>query len=58
MTVKILLSTCALIAIAAPAGAAVTVIGSSSARLCYEAAESTGSADRVAIEHCDTALSE
>jgi tetratricopeptide (TPR) repeat protein len=40
------------------AGAAVTVIGSSNARLCYEAAERESIPDRRQMEQCDTALKE
>lgn len=56
MKIKILLTTAALLAAAAPAGAAVTVIGSSAARMCYEAADSPLSPSRDALEHCDMAL--
>ncbi len=55
MKFKFLLTT-AVIAVAAPAGAAVTVIGSSSARMCYEAAESPSLPDRAAIDFCNEAL--
>ena len=41
---------------AIPAAAAVTVIGSSAARSCYEAAESQTKPGRAAMEACDTAL--
>lgn len=41
---------------AGPAGAAVTVIGSSSARLCYEAAESPLQPDRQDLARCNGAL--
>jgi tetratricopeptide (TPR) repeat protein len=44
-----------LLAAAAPAGAAVTVIGNTDARLCYEAAES-GDAGSATIARCDSAL--
>lgn len=40
----------------APAGAAVTVIGSNAARLCYEAAESPLMPSASDIRECDTAL--
>jgi tetratricopeptide (TPR) repeat protein len=43
---------------AGTAGAAVTVIGSSNARLCYEAAERDSGGDRRQLEHCDMALQE
>ena len=56
MKFKFLLTTAASIAVAAPAGAAVTVIGSSSARMCYEAAESTAIPDREALGRCDVAI--
>lgn len=58
MTVKFLLTTTALIAFAAPAGAAVTVIGSTAARMCFEAADASMMPDRLSIDHCDTALAE
>lgn len=54
---KFLLGT-ALLGAAFPAGAAVTVIGSSSARLCFEAAEMPGVASVSALERCDQALVE
>ncbi len=41
---------------ALPAAASVTVVGSSSARSCYEAAESEMRPGRAAIETCDAAL--
>jgi tetratricopeptide (TPR) repeat protein len=53
----VLLSVAACIA-AAPAAAAVTVIGNSSARNCYEAAELDLPPQRFAIEQCDRALNE
>lgn len=56
MTIKFLLTTAALAAVAAPAGAAVTVIGSSSARMCYEAAEAETPPLPASLEHCDVAL--
>ncbi len=43
---------------AAPAQAAITVIGNSSARMCYEAAETELPPQRLEIEHCDRALNE
>lgn len=45
-----------MIGAAAPAGAAVTVLGSSSARLCYEAAESDLPSSVTEIAECDKAL--
>lgn len=53
---KLFLTATAL-AFAAPAVAGVMVIGNSSARMCYEAADSTSSAVR-ALDYCDNALSE
>ena len=47
----------AVLACAAPAAAAVTVIGNSSARLCYEAAEADFERSK-AIDYCDKALRE
>jgi tetratricopeptide (TPR) repeat protein len=46
----------ALAATAVPAGAAVTVLGSSSARLCFEAADALTPASRDGIGRCDEAL--
>jgi tetratricopeptide (TPR) repeat protein len=48
----------ALAALAVPAGAAVTVLGSSSARLCYEAADAHIMPTRDSLVRCDQALSE
>lgn len=45
-------------AIPAAAGAAITVIGNSSARLCFEAAENELGSKRVDLETCDRALTE
>jgi tetratricopeptide (TPR) repeat protein len=56
MKIKILLTTAALIAVAAPAGGAVTVIGSSNARMCYEAADSKAMPSRGSLEPCNIAL--
>jgi tetratricopeptide (TPR) repeat protein len=50
--------TAALAATAVPAVAAVTVVGSSSARLCFEAADARIAPDRDAIGRCDQALNE
>ena len=44
------------LSVALPAGAAVTVIGSSSARMCYQSADNRGRADPVDLDDCDTAL--
>jgi tetratricopeptide (TPR) repeat protein len=56
MKFKFLLTAAGFIAVAAPAGAAVTVLGSSSARMCYEAAETTAMPERGALEYCNVAL--
>jgi tetratricopeptide (TPR) repeat protein len=45
----------AALAAAAPASAAVTVVGNSSARLCYDAAEHNRVSGQ-ALDHCDRAL--
>jgi tetratricopeptide (TPR) repeat protein len=45
------------LAFAAPAAAGVTVIGASSARLCYEAAE-FGTGNEAGLDWCDRALAE
>lgn len=58
MTIKILLTTAAVMIAAAPASAAVTVLGSSSARMCFEAADSPSVPDRDGIEYCNTAISD
>ena len=57
MRSKFLLAAAALLA-ASPAAAAVTVIGNSSARSCYEAAESRSTPNRSALSVCDEALTE
>lgn len=44
------------VAVAAPAFASVVVLGSSNARLCYEAAESPMLPQARAMRHCDEAL--
>ena len=46
----------ALAAVAFPAAAAVTVIGASSARLCYESAEARSPPSADAVARCDDAL--
>ena len=56
MKFKFLLTAAGLFALAAPAGAAVTVLGSSSAKMCYEAAETMAMPDRGALEYCNAAL--
>ena len=52
---KFLFAAAALLA-ASPAAAAVTVLGNSSARLCYEAAESRGLPSTGSIRTCDQAM--
>jgi tetratricopeptide (TPR) repeat protein len=56
MTIGKFLITAAVAALAFPAAAAVTVIGSSSARLCYEAAEARSIPSTNSIGRCDEAL--
>jgi tetratricopeptide (TPR) repeat protein len=46
----------ALASVAAPAAAAVTVIGNSNARMCYEAAEAKGTAGPDGLDRCNRAL--
>lgn len=46
----------AALAATVPAAAGVVVLGSSSARLCYEAAESRGATTRKSLGRCDHAL--
>jgi tetratricopeptide (TPR) repeat protein len=46
----------ALAASAVPAAAAVTIIGSSSARLCFEAADSHLTPSQASLDNCDEAL--
>jgi tetratricopeptide (TPR) repeat protein len=55
MTGKFLFAA-ALAAISAPAGGAVMVIGNTSARLCYEAAEARVSPGRDSLADCNAAL--
>jgi tetratricopeptide (TPR) repeat protein len=43
---------------AAPAAAAITVLGNSSARLCYEAAEKEMPPQRMELENCERALAD
>ena len=52
---KFLFAAAALLA-TSPAAAAITVLGNSSARLCYEAAESRSSPTMNAIRTCDEAM--
>ena len=54
---KFLFAAAAVIA-ASPAAAAVTVLGNSSARLCYEAAESRANPSMTVIRTCDQAMRE
>ena len=56
MTIGKFLITAAVAALAVPAAAAVTVIGSTSARACYEAADARGVPSRTSIDRCDEAL--
>jgi tetratricopeptide (TPR) repeat protein len=53
---RFLVSAAAAAALAWPAGAAITVIGDSSARICYEIAESKLKPNGTDIARCDTAL--
>ena len=48
----------ALAATAVPAGAAVTVLGSTSARMCFEAADAHVAPQRDSIDRCNSALAE
>jgi tetratricopeptide (TPR) repeat protein len=48
----------ALASVAAPAAAAVTVIGNSNARMCYEAAEAKGAPSLAGLDRCDQALAD
>jgi tetratricopeptide (TPR) repeat protein len=48
----------ALASVSAPAAAAVTVIGNSNARMCYEAAEAKSSASLGSLERCNQALAD
>ena len=57
MRSKFLFAAAAVLA-ASPAAAAVTVLGNSSARLCYEAAEARGSTSISMIRTCDQAMRE
>jgi tetratricopeptide (TPR) repeat protein len=56
MRAGLFLLAAALAAPALPAAAGVTVLGTSSARLCYEAAEARGPASGSEMERCDQAL--
>ena len=56
MTIGKFLITAAVAALAVPAAAAVTVIGATSARLCYEAAEARSTPSDSAIGRCDDAI--
>jgi tetratricopeptide (TPR) repeat protein len=57
MTGKFLFAA-ALAAFSSPAGGAVMVIGNTSARICYEAAEARSAPSRDSIGNCDRALTE
>lgn len=56
MITRKLVLVASLFALAAPAGASVLVIGNSSARACYEAADSSFAPDAAALRTCDEAL--
>ena len=58
MTIGKFLITAAIGALAVPAAAAITVIGATSARLCYEAAEARSTPADSSIGRCDDALRE
>lgn len=58
MTIGKFLITAGIAALAVPAAAAVTVIGATSARLCYEAAEARSTPADSSIDRCDDALRE
>ena len=58
MSIGRIIIAAALAAAAVPAGAAVTVLGSTSARMCFEAADSHATQSREGITYCDQALAE
>jgi tetratricopeptide (TPR) repeat protein len=58
MTIGRIIIAAALAALAVPAGAAVTVLGSTSARMCFEAADSIMAPSRDGVSYCDHALAE
>lgn len=58
MKTTFLVATGAALLAAAPATAAVTVMGSTAARMCFEAAESKSMPDRYRLGRCDEALSQ
>jgi tetratricopeptide (TPR) repeat protein len=58
MSIGRIIVAAALAALAVPAGAAVTVLGSSSARLCFEAADAGIAPSRDSLGRCDQALAE
>jgi tetratricopeptide (TPR) repeat protein len=58
MSIGKILIVAALAATAIPAGAAITVLGTTSARLCFEAADARLAPSRDSIFRCDQALSE
>lgn len=58
MSIGRIIVTAALTAFAVPAGAAVTVLGSTSARLCFEAADARLAPSRDSLGRCDEALTQ
>jgi tetratricopeptide (TPR) repeat protein len=56
MKITFLVATAATALAAAPASAAVTVLGSTAARMCFEAADSRSAPARDALARCDEAL--
>lgn len=58
MLKRLLFTAAAAAAVASPAAAAVTVLGNSSARLCYEAAEARTMVSAGTLQYCDSALKE
>jgi tetratricopeptide (TPR) repeat protein len=57
MAVRKIVIAALLVACAAPASASVTVIGSSNARICFEAADSPSMPEARDVRRCDDALS-
>ena len=58
MSIGRIIVAASLAAFAVPAGAAVTVLGSTSARLCFEAADARIAPSRESLGRCDQALAE
>ncbi|MFL6857727.1 MAG: tetratricopeptide repeat protein [Allosphingosinicella sp.] len=58
MTLRYVLLAASLAASAGPAAAAVTVLGNSSARMCYQAADAVSLPSADMLDRCDTALRE